>query len=126
MPTSSYVHNQVCEKPTQRNHAERFRRIRTIATDRYSRICLKIEVTVAVMDKTNSTEYTAIPPTAYPITVHTEEYQPAARPNPPGFPRFFPKLPSPAYVHPSKPITKTLNFVKCYLITSLDTFSVDL
>ena len=105
MPT--YVHNQVCEKPTQRNHAERFRRIRTIATDRYSRIYLKIEVTVAVMNKTNSTEYTAIPPTAYPITVDTEEYQLAA-----------PKS--------RKLVTKTLNFVKRYLITSLDTFSVDL
>ena len=49
------------------------------------------------MDKTNSTEYTAIPPTAYPITVDTEEYQTAARSNPP----VFQKLPTP-YVHPSK------------------------
>ena len=46
------------------------------------------------MDKTNSTEYTAIPPTAYPITVDMEEYQP-------GFPSSFPKATIP-YVHPSK------------------------
>ena len=56
------------------------------------------------MDKNIPTEYTAVPPSAYPHTVDTEEYQPV----PLSHPLIDPE-PLPPYVHPSKLATDQQN-----------------
>ena len=66
------------------------------------------------MDKNIPTEYTAVPPSAYPPTVDTEEeeeYQPV----PLSHPLIGPE-PLPPYVHPSKLLT---NKIDSQLVTSI-------
>ena len=78
----------------------------SVVTARTSTANNKVTVVVlglnctAKMDKGAPTEYTSVPPTAYPpTTVDIDGYQPAA----PSHPQVTSQPPPPAYVPPSKP-----------------------
>ena len=62
------------------------------------------------MDKSNPTEYTAVPPAAYPPTIDTgeEEHQPAAPTHP-----LITLEPLSPYVDPSKPLLS--NYIASYV-----------